>query len=368
VILKLRPLLITLPMACPMNLIPRKYETMYHAIFDRRYYSELKRLERQSTVNAATSYDYAGAIQDYRFQCSAPLRRYKEKVLQWFVSVMEKHNNTYCVLLESGLRKVIYVDRETAAPYFSIDEYGQLFNRLFETPIRSSIQLIGKRGDSVLCFKPKILKDHLNNLLHSFVEQLSDIDCNSYIVEVRSMYFSEKDLPASNINYGMIHYYVSQNPYKDPTTNERESYEGRDRPFYLLHIEDFCDCSSEGLPREYYCPPMTHQIIHQWTTQLTNTSFCSVGMATPRGWISLNLNQKRYAEGTYHRQKCLNKMKLKSRISKENDQTRLCQNYLYFPEGHKIVRCSLCGQTNKRRDMPKKQKQRPPLKRRKLTY
>ena len=322
-------------MACPMNLIPTNYTRFYLSVFDRRYTTERRRLQNRMKVNAITNYDYKGAIKDFETKESAPLTRYKELVLKWLRSELEVENDNVYFLRENEHRRIIYVDNPNKS-YFTNSEYNSLFNNLMQTKIRKKIQ-VSSEGD--IHFKPKQLSAHHNKLIHNFGKV---VNCNSLILEIRSMYYSEDEDKENEVyNYGKIHYYVSQNPFKCASSGFEEKYEGNERPWYLLHIEDYCDLSDEGLPREYFAPrDMNLKIMHQWVTQLTNSSMKSwVKMCYPQGWAAVSLQQNRFKDGASHVQKCMNIINFCDR------QPTYCQNNVYFPEGHSLSKCKVCKKT-----------------------
>ena len=62
---------------------------------------------------------------------------------------------------------------------------------------------------------------------------------------------------------------MSQDPTMSATSCKEKSVYCFNKPFFLIHVEDWTQRNVEGLPTEYYSPSLTQYSVSKWMQNLT---------------------------------------------------------------------------------------------------
>lgn len=308
-----------------MNLTPEEYCSIFNDLMGRSYQKERKRIQRLEKINGVTLFDYNGALVDLEKKHTWALTDYKKSVLKWLQQEGTKIGRAYVIKQKDRrLWKVVYEDKE-ALSYFGALEYRKLFKNVMASSIADKLAYTKPLSEAPLVMlKPRQISDFHNKVLHKIICSTGQAmtASNSICFRVNSMYRENNGSYADE-----IHLFFSQNPLISPTSCEEKSLYARNKPFYLIHIEDWTNLSDEGLPTEYYTPSLNKYAVTKWMQNLCN---CKVSkgetfscLQVASAWDVLSLYQLR-REDT-------------SEVFKE-----CCHLRQRLPLGHNRVKCRKC--------------------------
>lgn len=277
---------------CPMNITPEEYSSLFNTLMGSSYQKERKRLQRLSKINGTTKYDYNGELLELERKHSSSLRDYKVAVLDWLKKEGKQINRAYvCKESNTKVWKVLYEDKDHF-DYFGALEYRSLFNNVMSSVIGKKLAFAGPLSQPLVILKPRQLSDFHNSVVHKLIRSCEGAEraSNSICFRVNSVYRENKGCYNDE-----VHLYMSQDPTMSATSCKEKSLYCFNKPFFLIHVEDWTQRNVEGLPTEYYSPSLTQYGVSKWMQNLTKAKILKgstfVEMQVASAWDMLPVEQ-----------------------------------------------------------------------------